>query len=253
MAQINLEIPTALHEASADTLKGSFSDDLIASKLWLLRRLAPVANSGRIVIIGSWNGNLAKIAQDTGAMPVDRMVNIDQDPAAVNQGKKLSQARHICGDANEFDYWPDDTVVNTSHNDWTGQGWYDALPPGVVFAVQTRDDNDLMESYGDSIPLYQGNLRLRDREGPYTRFMMIGVKPDAAAICENITRTRPQGVPASPVGLYYKGYPCTKDCAGHMAGYAWAQKKNLKNSSYVPRDIASTSFYEGALSYTQGR
>jgi hypothetical protein len=242
----------SLNEASPDTVAGSFSDDLIASKLWLLRRLQPMANDGRIVIIGSWNGNLAKIAQDTEILPVDRMVNIDLDPAAVNRGKKFSQARHICGDANTFDYWPDDTVINTSHNDWTGSGWYDALPPGVVFAVQTRDHNDLMESYGDAVSLYQGNLQLRDQDGAYTRFMLIGVKPDTA-ICENISTQRPPNSPPSPVGLYYKGYPCTKDCSGHMAGYAWAQRKNLKNASYVPRDIASTSFYEGALSYAQGR
>ena len=252
MAQIDPAIPTALREASPDTLKGSFSPDLIASKLWLLRRLQPLANDGRIVVIGSWNGNLAKIAHNTGAMPVDRMVNIDLDPAAVNRGKKLSQARHICGDANDWDYWPDDTVINTSHNDWTGSGWYDRLPPEVVFAVQTRDGNDLMESYGDAVPLYQGNLQLHDQDGAYTRFMLIGIKPEAA-ICENISTQRPPNSPTSPVGLYYKGYPCTQDCSGHMAGYAWAQRKNLKNASYVPRDIASTSFYEGALSYTQGQ
>lgn len=243
----------SLQEASPDTLVGSFTDDLIASKLWLLRRLQPWATDGRIVVIGSWNGNLAKIAQDTGILPVDRMVNIDIDPAAINQGKKLSTARHICGDANDFDYWPDDTVINTSHNDWTGSGWYDALPAGAVFAVQTRDDNDLMESYTDCVPLYQGNLQLRDQDGPYTRFMLIGIKPDAGIVCENITRQRPQGSPPSPVGLYYKGYPCTKDCGGHMAGYAWAQRKNLKNASYVPKNVASRSFYEGALSYAQGR
>ena len=95
-----------LNEASPNTLAGSFSPDLIASKLWLLRRLAPLCNDGRIVIIGSWNGNLAKIAQDTDMLPMDRVVNIDLDPAAVNHGKKLSHARHICGDANTFDYCP---------------------------------------------------------------------------------------------------------------------------------------------------
>lgn len=239
-------------EASPDTVPGSFSDDLIASKLWLMRRLAPLCNDGRIIVIGSWNGNLAKMAQDTGTLPVERMVNIDLDPAAVRVGKELSRARHICGDANDFDYWPDDTVINTSHNDWQGSGWYESLPPGVIFAVQTRDDDDLMECYQDAVPLYQGRLRLRDQEGPYTRSMLIGIKPDEAVICENITTQRPPNSAASPVGLYYRGYPCTKDCGGHMAGYEWAQRKNLKNASYVPKNIASNSFYEGAMSYALG-
>jgi len=203
----------SVNESSPDTVKGSFSPDLIASKLWLLRRLQPLANDGRIVVIGSWNGNLAKIAQHTGAMPVDRMVNIDLDPAAVNTGKQLSLARHICGDANDFDYWPDDTVINTSHNDWTGSGWYAALPPGVVFAVQTRDRNDLMESYGDSVPLYQGNLQLHDQDGAYTRFMLIGIKPDTA-ICENISTQRPPNSPASPVACTTEVIPALKTVQG---------------------------------------
>lgn len=242
----------SLQESSPDTIAGSFSPDLIASKLWLLKRLAPLLNTGRIVVIGSWNGNLAKIAQSTDDFADADFINIDLDPRAINASKKICRARHICGDANDFDYWPDDTVINTSHNDWQGSGWYESLPPGVVFAVQTRDDDDLVECYQDAVPLYQGQLRLRDLEGPYTRSMLIGIKPDQAIICENITTQRPPNSAPSPVGLYYRGYPCTKDCGGHMAGYEWAQRKNLKNASYVPKNIASNSFYEGAMSYALG-
>ena len=37
-------------------------------------------------------------------------------------------------------------------------------------------------------------------------------------------------------GLMYKGYPCTKDCSGHMAGYAWAKARNIVNPQDLPTD-----------------
>lgn len=42
--------------------------------------------------------------------------------------------------------------------------------------------------------------------------------------------------------LQFKGSECTKDCSGHMAGYAWSQRKGLRhgNSPYSP------SFNKGA-------
>ena len=53
-------------------------------------------------------------------------------------------------------------------------------------------------------------------------------------------------------GLMYKGYPCTKDCSGHMAGYAWAQQRNIVNPQELPTDT-NNSFYEGMLSFTEGK
>ena len=53
-------------------------------------------------------------------------------------------------------------------------------------------------------------------------------------------------------GLQYKGYPCTKDCSGHMAGYAWAQQRNIVNPQDLPTDT-NNSFREGMLSFTEGK
>ena len=53
-------------------------------------------------------------------------------------------------------------------------------------------------------------------------------------------------------GLMYKGYPCTKDCSGHMAGYAWAQQRNIVNPQDLPTDT-NNSFREGMLSFTEGK
>lgn len=52
-------------------------------------------------------------------------------------------------------------------------------------------------------------------------------------------------------GLYYKGYPCTQDCGGHMAGYAWAERKGINDEDYCGG--SSNSFWEGCKSKTEGR
>lgn len=41
----------------------------------------------------------------------------------------------------------------------------------------------------------------------------------------------------------FKGYPCTQDCSGHKAGYAWAQKKAITDSADCSGH--SNSFIEG--------
>lgn len=52
-------------------------------------------------------------------------------------------------------------------------------------------------------------------------------------------------------GLYYKGYPCTQDCSGHMAGYAWAERKGIADEDNCGG--TSNSFWEGCKSKTEGR
>lgn len=51
--------------------------------------------------------------------------------------------------------------------------------------------------------------------------------------------------------LMYKGYPCTKDCGGHMAGYAWAVRNNVNDEDYCGSN--SNSFWEGCKSKTEGK
>jgi hypothetical protein len=52
--------------------------------------------------------------------------------------------------------------------------------------------------------------------------------------------------------LSYKGYRCTQDCSGHMAGYEWAKIRNIQSTSECPIGH-SNSFTEGCYSYAQGR
>jgi hypothetical protein len=53
-------------------------------------------------------------------------------------------------------------------------------------------------------------------------------------------------------GLMYRGYPCTKDCSGHMAGYDWAERNAVDSEddcAYGNND----SFWQGCLSKAQGK
>jgi hypothetical protein len=51
-------------------------------------------------------------------------------------------------------------------------------------------------------------------------------------------------------GFTYKGYPCTKDCSGHMAGDAWAEKKGITSANQCPPGW-SNSFWEGCKSNSE--
>lgn len=50
--------------------------------------------------------------------------------------------------------------------------------------------------------------------------------------------------------LRFKGYACTKDCSGHLAGYNWAKARNIKNPNQCPID-GSNSFTEGCYAYAK--
>ena len=61
-------------------------------------------------------------------------------------------------------------------------------------------------------------------------------------------------------GLMFKGYPCTKDCSGHKAGWRYAYNKGMDMNN--PQDVQTVtsglgtvhnSFWEGAKSYLEGR
>lgn len=49
----------------------------------------------------------------------------------------------------------------------------------------------------------------------------------------------------------FKGYECTKDCSGHRAGYAWAERKGIKDPEQCTGK--SQSFVEGCKAYAEGK
>jgi GNAT superfamily N-acetyltransferase len=46
----------------------------------------------------------------------------------------------------------------------------------------------------------------------------------------------------------FKGYPCTKDCSGHAAGYRWADARDITDPNICP--YSNNSFWEGCLAHT---
>jgi hypothetical protein len=47
----------------------------------------------------------------------------------------------------------------------------------------------------------------------------------------------------------FHGYPCTQDCSGHEAGYAWADRKGIDDADDCGGK--SNSFIEGCRAYVE--
>ena len=55
----------------------------------------------------------------------------------------------------------------------------------------------------------------------------------------------------APLNLVYKGYRCTKDCTGHIAGYDWADARGMDDANECPGSSTHPSFWEGCKSKTE--
>ena len=55
--------------------------------------------------------------------------------------------------------------------------------------------------------------------------------------------------PCLAAAAEFHGYPCTKDCSGHKAGYEWAERKGIDD----PADCGgkSNSFTEGCRAWAE--
>jgi hypothetical protein len=74
-------------------------------------------------------------------------------------------------------------------------------------------------------------MKLQDPETAYRRYMVIGVKGQQQL--DELT---------------FLGSPCTKDCSGHRAGYAWSKARGgIQSASW------SRSFNNGAALAAAGR
>lgn len=184
-----------LSEVSPNTLNGSFSKDLVLSKIWLIKELSYLQDTySTIYVLGSWFGNLAMLmaARD---LNFDRIINIDLDGDALaasnNIIKKLDLDDRVFNhkaNVNEVIYSGLDAsglVVNTSCNNISGSIWFDNIPPGTMVALQGRnhdpgaiisfdDLSDLIDRYPMSQCLFKGRLTLKDKDSTYCRYMVIG-------------------------------------------------------------------------------
>lgn len=185
----------ALDESSGYSLEGSFTPDLVFSKLWLIRELAKIAPKiHTLYALGSWYGNLALILNHAQKISVDKVINVETNPKFLKGSKKIldqlgvGNVDYMLKDANDLDYRQlgrGGAVVNTSLTDMPGTDWFDNIPKGTLVAMQARDQDpgeqfgspkNIQQKFPLSKVLYSGSLDLQDPETEYTRFMVIGIK-----------------------------------------------------------------------------
>jgi len=190
-----LEDIFALSESSGLSLEGSFTKDLVFSKLWLIRELAKISpDIGTMYVLGSWYGNLALLLDRYPQVHVDQVINVETDPEFVKGSKRIldqagvSNVEYMSKDANKLTYAQlgnNGAVVNTSLIDIKGTSWFDNIPSGTLVVMQARDQvgdeqfttpEDIEQQFPLDQVLYSGSLDLEDPETSYTRFMIIGIK-----------------------------------------------------------------------------
>jgi hypothetical protein len=185
----------SLEESSGSSLEGSFTQDLVFSKYWLMHELARIQpHVSTMYVLGSWYGNLAMYLNRYPMVKVDHIVNVETDQERLNSGKHIlnqmgvRNVEHMLKDANKLDYRQLDgngVVVNTSLTEMPDTDWFKHIPPGTLVVLQARDHNtgetfagpeDIQKKFPLDQMLYSGSLNLRDPETEYSRFMTIGIK-----------------------------------------------------------------------------
>jgi hypothetical protein len=192
---INEILTLPVNESSGYSLKGSFTPDLIKSKVWLLTELARIAPTvGTIYVLGSWYGNLGILLALDPVIKYKQLINVETDSKFLQASERIhnhlgmGNTEYMLKDANDLDYQQlgdDGVVINTSLTDMPGQAWFDRIPPGTLVVMQSRDNDtgnaahstqDIIDRYPLSEIIYDGELELQDPETAYTRYMVIGIK-----------------------------------------------------------------------------
>jgi len=184
-----------LVESSGYSFEGSWTPDLVYSKIWLLRELAEIRPQIPVMyILGSWFGNLAAMIHHYGLPQVTKIINVDSRAKFIKIGSRMLDAmgadnvQSMIRDANQLNYRqlaPQGVIVNTSLTDMPGREWFDRIPRGTLTVLQGRDhdpnqefaDPDaILQKFPMSKVRYQGTLALQDPETQYRRSMVIGEK-----------------------------------------------------------------------------
>ena len=195
IAQEILTHQSKLEESSGYSLAGSFTRDLIASKVWLLTELEQIQQHyTTMYILGSWYGNLAVYMTLQPTIVADRIINVETNIKMLDTSQSIldrigaKNVKYMLADANELDYrqlGDAGVVINTSLTEMPESAWFDHIPPGTLVAMQARDQDpgveyhsasDIQRKYPLSKVLYHGSMSLQDPETEYQRYMTIGVK-----------------------------------------------------------------------------
>lgn len=192
---INEILTPLVNESSGSSLEGSFTHDLIKSKVWLLSELARIAPEvGTIYVLGSWYGNLGVLLALDPVIRYKRLINVEKNKKFLQASKRIqdhldiANTEYMLTNANDLDYRQlgrDGVVINTSLTGMQGQRWFDRIPEGTLVVLQSRDNDpgdeahstqDLIDRFPLNEIIYDGKLELQDPETQYTRYMVIGIR-----------------------------------------------------------------------------
>jgi hypothetical protein len=173
------------NEASQDSLAGSVSKEQLLSRMWMASQLRKHAKPKSAAVLGSWYGVLPNILKKYNK--IDDIYAIDTLGDCLCVSKKLNPTvKHLQKDCNKVKYDNVDCVINPSINNIEGDEWYHNIPNGKLCLFQTEDielgngcPSDLesmKEKYPLSKYLYSGKLPSKDKDGQFTRSMVIGYK-----------------------------------------------------------------------------
>lgn len=68
---------------------------------------------------------------------------------------------------------------------------------------------------------------------------------DERATMASVTASGP--VPSATGRWFFRGYPCSEDCSGHVAGYEWAKENDFLD--YEKCETGNASFDEGCEAF----
>lgn len=190
---IDIVEQSTLQEASPNTLEGSFTPDLVASKRWLTQELKQHLednHAGTVYVPGSWYGNMGLFLSES-LVGFDRLILIELEQHLLDASRDLLDLLDHAGKlecvlkpAEAVQYVAPCTVINCACNEM-GPGFLSKLPEGTLVALQGRSHTTesehvtaTLEEFDLQFPvsetLYLDQMDLEDPEMSYQRFLKIG-------------------------------------------------------------------------------
>ncbi len=189
-----------------DLDKDAFSSGQIGSKIWLAEILEDCVldlnfqgllnQPLKIVTIGGWYGLINFILQTRNILNIDYIRSIDIDASACTNADLLNEHwvwqnwkfKALCRDANDFEYFDFDIIINSSVEHIPTKQWWDNIPENKLVLLQSNnmihDDHvhnhhNLQEFSNDftlTKTLFEGEKLFQYNDWSFTRFMKVGIK-----------------------------------------------------------------------------
>lgn len=186
--------------------KDAFSSGQIGSKIWLVEHLEDClldlhfqglfTQPLKIATIGGWYGLLNFILQTRKILNIEYLRSIDIDELACNNADLLNEFwvwqnwkfKSLCRDANNFEYFDFDIIINSSVEHIPTKQWWNNIPENKLVVLQSNDMihddhvhnhtslKQFSEDFVLSKTLFEGSKLFAYDTWSFTRFMKIGIK-----------------------------------------------------------------------------